>query len=219
MKLRMKTLFPIVFAWLLCALTFVQPAWASADEKSENTSAGLTPNGNMTLVDTITQTDTEEGYQQFLTVQTKDGAYFYIVIDRTGDEENVHFLNQVDVADLNALLEEETSGEEKEAVCFCRDKCVPGEVDEHCPVCAVDRTKCLGVERSADDEDTQTPQKKQNSFPLLLLLILGGGGGALYYFKFKKPKSGAGDKKDVDPDADYFGNDEDEEPELEDDTE
>ncbi len=46
--------------------------------------------------------------KQFVTLVSKNGNYFYLVIDRAGDKENVYFLNLVDEADLLALIQEET---------------------------------------------------------------------------------------------------------------
>lgn len=75
-------------------------------EEPEET-APLTPEGNATLVDDF------GGNKQLITVTTKAGNYFYILIDRDDEGENtVHFLNQVDDADLFALLED---GENSEA--------------------------------------------------------------------------------------------------------
>ena len=76
----------------------------------------LTPVGNLTLVDDILQDEStasveklenEQKSKQFITVQSKNGNYFYIIIDRSGDKENVYFLNLVDETDLFALLETE----------------------------------------------------------------------------------------------------------------
>ncbi len=68
----------------------------------------LTPDGNLTLQDDL-QNDVS-GDLQFLTVRTKAGNTFYLVIDRAAKENNVHFLNLVDEADLLALLKKEAGG-------------------------------------------------------------------------------------------------------------
>lgn len=148
----------------------------------------LTPDGNATLVDDF------GGNKQLITVTTKAGNYFYILIDRDDEGENtVHFLNQVDDADLNALLEDGQTKEETPAVCTCTEKCEAGAVNASCPVCASDRTKCAGNE--AEPEETESPQEEEtggNMNMLLIVLVLAGlGGAAAYYFKVIKPKKDA----------------------------
>lgn len=39
------------------------------------------------------------------TVATRDGSIFYIIVDKSGDTENVYFLNAVDVTDLAAIIQ------------------------------------------------------------------------------------------------------------------
>lgn len=179
----------------------------------------LTPDGNLSLIDDILQDSgyfvSEEGQvdnKQFITVQSKSGNYFYLVIDRSGETENVYFLNLVDEADLFALLEtgEETAKPaetEPEPVCICEDKCVAGEVNMKCEVCKNTMKDCEGKE---EVQTTPVPepetQKKNNSFLLLLPLLLIGGGAA-WYFKIYKPKQQNKGKTDLD---DYdFGEDDD----------
>ena len=62
----------------------------------------LTPEGNAALVDDF------GGNKQLITVTTKAGNYFYILIDRANEDKKtaVHFLNQVDEADLMATRQE-----------------------------------------------------------------------------------------------------------------
>ena len=68
------------------------------------TTKTLTPEGNLTLVDDIASASSSD--KQFITVVTKSGNYFFIIIDRAAETENVYFLNKVDEADLLSILEE-----------------------------------------------------------------------------------------------------------------
>ena len=59
-----------------------------------NGGAALTPDGNLSLIDDI-GSPTASG-KQFITVETKNGNVFYLIIDRDDEgEKTVHFLNQV----------------------------------------------------------------------------------------------------------------------------
>ena len=58
-------------------------------------SAFFSNEGNMQTQDRLDETNRE-----FLTVTTRNGNIFYLVIDENADGKNVHFLNQVDEADL-----------------------------------------------------------------------------------------------------------------------
>ena len=101
-----------IFAVLLAALILTGglsvTAYAETPTETPTDDSGvkvdpkpLTPEGNMTLVDDI-QGDAAKD-KQFIVVQSRGGAYFYIVIDNAADGENrVHFLNQVDEAGIVA---------------------------------------------------------------------------------------------------------------------
>ena len=169
----------------------------------------LTPEGNATLVDDF------GGNKQLITVTTKAGNYFYILIDRDDEGENtVHFLNQVDDADLSALLEDGET-EETPAVCTCTEKCEAGAVNINCPVCSTDRTLCAGVEAEPEPEEPEEPQKEESGGNMGLLLIVlvlaGAGGAAFYYFKVLKPKKDAAKGNDNLDEYDFDDYDEDEE--------
>ena len=100
----------------------------------------LTPDGNLSLMDDIGTT----GGKQFITLQTKAGNTFYLIIDRDDEgEQTVHFLNQVDEADLMALTED---GETVPETCTCTAMCEAGAVNTACPVCKNNLTACTGPE-------------------------------------------------------------------------
>ena len=176
----------------------------------------LTPEGNMALVDDIKGDAAED--KEFIVVQSKGGNYFYIVIDHAAEGENsVHFLNQVDEADLMAIIEDGQT-ENSPAVCNCTEKCEAGKVNTACPVCATNMGACTGKEAvTAPEEPEEQPQKENGGMGglvVFLVVALLGGGAALYYFKVMKPKQGAKGNTDLD-DFDFDEYDEDE-PEADD---
>ena len=185
------------------------------EETEEPTTGGMepegvpvTPQGNAALVDDFF------GDKQLITVTTKAGNYFYILIDRANEDKEtaVHFLNQVDDADLQALLEH---GKKEPEVCTCTAKCQAGAVNTACPVCKNNLTACNGPEPKPQPEEEKPQEEKPSGMGGLVVffvVVLLGGGAALYFLKFKKEKADTTGNDDL---AEYdFGEDEDDEDEA-----
>ena len=111
-----------------------QPAVTPAPEKPMG--APIDDEGNTHTRDLLYDKATNK---QFITVQTKNGNTFYIVIDYDApineDEEQyqTYFLNMVDESDLLALLDEDTAA--ALTTCNCKEKCAAGKVNIGWPVC------------------------------------------------------------------------------------
>ena len=162
-------------------------------DTAEPPSAALTPDGNLTLVDDYDEAHADGSGKQFITLVTKAGNTFYLIIDRDDEgEQTVHFLNLVDEADLLALMDEEEAA-----------KYTKPEPEVQPPA------ETQKPEDNEDKPDEEKPAPKANPLPaLLFVLALLGGGGFFAYTKFFK---GGGKKEQAkpDPDADYSEDDED----------
>ena len=153
-------------------------------------SLALTPEGNLTLVDDVGKT-TGAG-KQFVTMVTKNGNYFYLVIDRDDKgESTVHFLNQVDERDLFSLMDEDEAAAMKEELAAEE---AAKEAAENPPIATPSET----------ETEVQEPEKKPagSMLPALIVLILVlGGGGAFFFLQLTKKKKAEAVRPD--PDADY----------------
>lgn len=182
-----------------------------SDDLTESGGLPLTPDGNLNLIDDIGST-TASG-KQFITVETKTGNVFYLIIDRDDEgTETVHFLNQVDEADLLALMGDDAPATEVPAVCTCSEKCVAGDVNTACAICKNNLSECAGkelvTEPTTEPEPEPVEEKSGSGGVLVILLLLAlAGGGAFAYIKFIKPKQGV--TVSTDPD-DYDFEDEEE---------
>lgn len=189
-----------VLTALLCLMSLALPAFAADDVKE------LTPDGNLTITDDILIEN-----KQFITVHSRSGADFYIIIDRSRESDNVYFLNQVDDIDLFALLE----AEDVEVECTCKDKCSTEAVKSDCLICHVNIDSCTGKEVAKTEPiaepEPEKLEKQQNYLPIVIIILLICGGAAVYFLKLRKNKP-----KPTVPDLDAYDDDEYEETENDD---
>ena len=197
----------------------LEPGKSEPPSETSGTEKALTPEGNLTLVDDLTDNTGRD--KEFLTVTTRNGHYFYLIVDRAKSGENtVHFLNQVDESDLLSIIEDKEA-EAAPVVCTCSDHCYPGHVDTACPVCAVNMSECTGREKEPEQTDTpelepeKEPERKNlfrniNPVPAIIALSVFIAGGVAYLLKFKTPKPDAKGSAELD-DYDFGEVDTDEE--------
>ena len=207
--MKIKKFFALLLAMTLCMGVFSVNAYAYVDESAaaesqpvqeeavleetpepeptEESMEALTPDGNLTIVDD-NGSATGAG-KQFITLVSKNGNYFYLIIDRDDEgEQTVHFLNQVDEADLLSLMDEDAAAQYQESL--------EVETEPETPETAV-------------PEPVEEPEEKStNMLPIVVLLavVLAGGGGFLF-LQMKKKKQAEQTKPD--PDADYTEDEDD----------
>ena len=182
-----------------------QPVLTAATEEEEavtvtdEETGALTPEGNLTLVDDY-HTDYSDGSgQQFITLVSKSGATFYLVIDRNAKgQQAVHFMNLVDEADLLSLMEDEDAEAytaEKEAAAQAAQERKQAEEDAKK---AAEEAEASGSEQTGGNKVT----KYAATFLGVLALVGLVAGGGIYTFMKQQQKKQA-EKEALDPDANY----------------
>ena len=166
---------------------------------TDETSGALTPEGNLTLVDDY-HTDYSDGSgQQFITLVSKSGNTFYLVIDRNAKgQQTIHFMNLVDEADLLALMEEDAADAytaEKEAAAQAEQDRLKAEEEAKK---AAEEAAASGSEQTGGNKVT----KYAATFLGVLALVGLAAGGSIYAFMKQKQKKQA-EKEALDPDANY----------------
>ena len=212
--MKIKKLSALLVSAALCA-GMAAPAFAYGDDTApveqpvlpevvedivtvtDETSGALTPEGNLTLVDDY-HTDYSDGSgQQFITLVSKSGATFYLVIDRNAKgQQTVHFMNLVDEADLLALMEEDA------ADAYTAEKEAAAQAEQ-------DRLKAEEEAKKAEEEAATAEPPKENkiskyagAFLGIVALIALAAGGGFYFYRQQMQKKQA-EKEALDPDANY----------------
>lgn len=145
------------------------------DDKTASNKTSSLPEGNGALLEDVSD---DVVNRQFLSIQSKNGNTFYIVIDKDSKgKQNVYFMNLVDEYDLMAFAEkfpEEVQSELKDGEESSAETDKDGNT--------------VKSDESQTDKDTKT--KSGGNPMLIIILVLAAGGGAFYYFKALKPKKG-----------------------------
>ena len=172
MKIKRRIL-AMLLVLIMCVSTLATTAFAYAedqDPESESTSqettapeeeeeippvqttppvvaeegSGFSEDGNLITRDLLFDKNTNK---QFITVETKNGKIFYIIIDydkpldESGERFETFFLNQVDETDMKALLEDAGVV----LACSCAERCIAGAVNMACDLCTISLRDCVGI--------------------------------------------------------------------------
>lgn len=139
--------------------------------KRDKGGASFSVPGNGQLADEFS----DDGTKQFLTIQTKNGNTYFMVLDHSGHSENVYMLSMIDEDDLAE---------------FTRDAETEAEPEEPAVVMPEPESPSMSLETEEGPE--QNPDKASAGMDkgklLAAAVLLAGIIGAYYYFKVWKPK-------------------------------
>ena len=164
---------------------------------TDEETGALTPEGNLSLVDDYHTSYSDGSGQQFITLVSKSGATFYLVIDRNAKgQQTVHFMNLVDEADLLALMEEEAA----DAYTAEKEAAAQAELDR---LKAEEEAKKVAEEAAtAEPPKENKVTKYAGAFLGVVALIALAAGGGFYFYRQQMQKKKA-EKEALDPDANY----------------
>ena len=172
------------------------------DEETEESAGAFSESGNLSLLDDVGADEAKN--LEYMTVQTKSGAVFYLVIDKSADTENVYFLNQVDEFDLMSIMDDTQKQEYESSL---QDE--PQEVPD-IPV---------EEEPTVDEPVEEEPKADLQTNNLALFGLIGVIGalviGGYAFMKKKAKKDGADLEEDLEfYDDEEYENEDEQEPEF-----
>ena len=171
------------------------PETVQVEQPIQQPTPAPTPTPEPTPVPRVTETD-GNGYivedtqvlndgKEFLTMASKDGTTFYMVIDRANDNE-VYLLNKVDNADLMSFTETTPSPSPSASP-------TPSPTPTPSP-------------SPSPEPEAAANEAKGGISPIIIILLALGTGGAIYWFKFKRNSGEAYDDlqtDDAETEAEY----------------
>ena len=151
------------------------PETVQVEQPIQQPTPAPTPTPEPTPVPRVTETD-GNGYivedtqvlndgKEFLTMASKDGTTFYMVIDRANDNE-VYLLNKVDNADLMSFTETTPSPSASASP-------TPSPTPTQSP-------------SPSPEPEAAANEEKGGISPIITILLALGAGIAIYWFKFKR---------------------------------
>ena len=146
----------------------------SEDEESQGRVQGtpFSVPGNRQLVDDMADDESK----QFLTVQTKNGNTFFMVLDRSNNTENVYMLSMIDENDLAEFIGETKDEPETEQPSVIIPETEKPSAPEE-------------TETEAEQEEKEDKKGGMNTGALFaVIVLLAGGIGGYYYLKVLKPR-------------------------------
>ena len=188
----------------------------TADESSSYSSADYDTDGNATLIENQNIIyDSDE--MQFISVTTKDGNVFYVLINYSDEDEvdNVYFLNKVDDYDLYALLyadnEESAYSSAEEAAAANASASSSADTSADANESSEDVEDGETDEEAEETTETVTENDGGTSGSMTLYLCIGVVVIAGVGFFFWKKKGGSFGKKSASQSdvIDHFADDDD----------
>lgn len=151
-----------------------------------------------------TQTDgSPDSDKLFYTVESQDGSTFYLVVDHTDQEDNVYFLDQVRLNDLQSLAVEggqNLNQKTENTDAADGNNSLLGQLSGE---------KKDVIDDVMNNQNTKSSSKKTGSVgfvPIVIVLLFTGVYGAYYYFKiYTRKKDEALDLQDAHDMEDFEG--------------
>lgn len=169
------------------------PSDDASPEETENGEGAFSVPGNGQIMDDKNNDDTK----QFVTVTTKNGNTFFLILDRSSSTDNVYLLSMVDEDDLAEFIDK-------------------GETED-VPKVVLPETETTPVEKEPAAE-TKIEKRASGLTGMNRSALLVGGLAVLifvvglYYVKVVKPKKAEDEAEDenleIDDGGDYFNEDE-----------